>query len=108
MPSLILLSWRDIPAQIIAREGRASAKRELPLRFTQAIDAAAMAAGAKDADAYLAEWRRGEPVPCGPDLEAEAARAAAEIEADYPPKRLAALAKAGGWEVAPSAEAADG
>ena len=27
-------------------------------------------------DAYLEQWRRAEPVPCGDDLEAEAAAAA--------------------------------
>jgi hypothetical protein len=46
MASLIVLFWRDIPAQVIVRAGRQSAKRELPLRFTEAIDRAAMRAGA--------------------------------------------------------------
>ena len=42
-----------------------------------------MRAGAKSADAYLDDWRRGEPIPCGDDLEARAAAAAARLEAEY-------------------------
>ena len=70
MASLIILYWRDIPSQVIVKAGRTAAKRELSERFIRAIDAAAMHAGAKSADAYLDDWRRGEPIPCGDDLEA--------------------------------------
>ena len=69
MANLIVLYWRDIPSQVIVKAGRSSAKRQLSERFIRAIDAAAMHAGAKSDDAYLAEWRRGEPIPCGDDLE---------------------------------------
>ncbi len=72
MASLTVLYWRDIPSQVIVKAGRAAAKRQLSERFIRAIDAAAMHADAKSDDAYLAEWRRGEPMPCGEDLEAEA------------------------------------
>ena len=60
MASLTILYWRDIPAQVIAKAGRTSAKRELPLRFTEAIDMAAMRSGAAGTDDYLAAWRRGD------------------------------------------------
>ena len=69
MASLTILYWRDIPSQVIVKAGRSAAKRELSERFIRAIDAAAMHAGAKSDDAYLAEWRRGEPIACGDDLE---------------------------------------
>ena len=36
--NLIIVYWRDIPAQVIVKKGRTSAKRELTLRFTEAID----------------------------------------------------------------------
>jgi hypothetical protein len=98
MSTLTILYWRDIPAQVIARTGRNSAKRELSPRFTQTIDMAAMNSGARDADAYLAEWRRGEPISCSADLEAEAMRSAAELEAGYDDVRLKALALNGGRE----------
>jgi hypothetical protein len=96
--NIIITYWRDIPAQVTAKEGRTSAKRELPLRFTEAIDMAAMRSGAAGTDDYLAEWRRGEPQPCGSDLEAEVSAALTKIEAEYDKERLVALAKNGGRE----------
>ena len=98
MAQLIITYWRDIPAQVTAKEGRTTAKREMSLRFTEAIDMAAMRSGAAGTDDYLAEWRRGEPQPCGGDLEAEVSAALAKIEAEYDKERLVALAKNGGRE----------
>ncbi len=98
MASLTILYWRDIPSQVIVKSGRSSAKRELSERFIRAIDAAAMHAGAKSDDAYLAEWRRGEPIPCGDDLEKEAGAAAERLEKEYDTHRLAILAKHDGRE----------
>ncbi len=96
MADLVVLYWRDIPAQVIVRKGRATAKRELPLRFTEAIDMAAMRSGAAETDAYLAEWRRGDPQTVGDDLEAEAEKAAAAIDTQWTKERLTEIAKAGG------------
>ena len=96
MADLIIVFWRDIPAQVIVKKGRQNAKRELPLRFTEAIDMAAMRSGAAESGAYLEEWRKAAPVPVGDDLEAEADKAMAAIEAEYGRDRLVALAKAGG------------
>lgn len=101
MASLTVLYWRDIPAQILARQGRQSARRELSLRFTEAIDMAAMRSGAKDSEAYLGAWRRGDPAPCDDNLEAAADQLMNEIEAAYPDTRLAALVTSAGWETAP-------
>ena len=91
MAQKIIVYWRDIPAQVIIKKGRKTAKRELEERFIQAVDRCAMRVGARDTDAYLAEWRRGEPVECGDDLEAEADTAKAAIETDYTNARLKAL-----------------
>ena len=96
MADLIVVYWRDIPAQVIVRKGRQNAKRELPLRFTEAIDMCAMRTGAGDTNAYLAEWRKADPVPVTDDLEAEADRALAAIDSEYDKDRLVALVKAGG------------
>jgi hypothetical protein len=95
---LIVVYWRDIPAQVIVKKGRQSARRELPLRFTEAIDMCAMRVGARDTDAYLAEWRRAAPQPVGDDIEAEAEAAAMSLQENYPDDRLTALVKAGGHD----------
>jgi hypothetical protein len=100
MPQLIITYWRDIPTMVVAKQGRTSAKRELPLRFTEAIDMAAMRSGAAGTDDYLAEFRRSAPLECGDDLEAEVSAAAAKIETQYDKDRLVALAKNGGRESA--------
>ena len=81
---------------MIVKAGRKAAKRELPERFVQAIDACAMRVGASDTDAYLAEWRRGAPEPCGDDLEAEADAALARLENEYGRDRLRQLVDNGG------------
>ena len=102
MAQMITLYWRDIPAQVIAERGRGrkreQAKIELHRRFAIAIDAAAMRDGADSTDDYLAGWRRGEPVECGEDLEAEAADRAAALEAEYPAERVKSLVDNGGRE----------
>ena len=96
MPEVTIVYWRDIPAQVIIKKGRTNAKRELSLRFIEAIDMCAMRTGAAETDDYLAEWRKAEPTPVSDDLEAEADKAAAELEAAYDRERLVALVKAGG------------
>jgi len=99
MAQLQIVYWRDIPAQVMVKAGRRNqAKRELSLRFTEAIDMAAMRTGAAETDEYLAEWRRGDAVPVGDDLEAEAQQAMDAIENDYDKARLVALVKNGGRE----------
>lgn len=102
MAERIVVYWRDIPAQVIVKIGRKAAKRELPERFVQAIDRCAMRTDARNDDAYLAEWRRGTPEPCGEDLEAEADAAAARLESDYGTDRLRQLVDNGGWQDRPA------
>ena len=66
MADLIVVYWRDIPAQVIAKAGRRNqVKIELDQRFAKAIDIAAMKGGARDDDAYLADWRKAAPVGVG-------------------------------------------
>lgn len=88
MAQLIVVRWRDIPAQVIVKVGRKSARRQLSERFEKAIDMCAMRVGAKDADAYLADWRRDDPVEVDGDLEDAAAAAATELETEFTDQKL--------------------
>ena len=97
MPELTVIWWRDIPAQVTAKDGRTRASRELPTRFQEAIDAAAMRGGLIGTDEYLEEWRR-EPRACGDDLEAEVAREADRLDAAYDDDVLERLVRASGKE----------
>ena len=97
MPDVTVVYWRDIPAQVIVGKGRRGSKRQLEERFEQAMDRAAMKVNAKDADAYLAEWRKADPytVDGEPDaiVEAEALR----LEAEYDNAKLKELIAKDGW-----------
>ncbi|MEO8859656.1 MAG: virulence factor [Burkholderiaceae bacterium] len=98
MAKLIMISWRDIPAQVLVKAGRETAKVQLPLRFQEAIDRAAMRAGKASSDAYLADWKRSEPRACGNELQAEAKAEAARIEARYSDEDLLRLVRCHGLE----------
>ena len=96
MGSLIVISWRDIPAQVIAKSGRDAAKVQLSQRFQEAVDRAAMRAGKGSSDAYLADWARSAPRPCSDDLKAEAAAEAARLESKFTDEDLERLIRAKG------------
>jgi hypothetical protein len=96
MASLIIISWRDIPAQVIVKRGRETAKVQLSQRFQEAVDRAAMRAGKGSSDAYLADWARSAPRVVGEDLQAEAAGEAARLEAKFTDTDLDRLIRAKG------------
>ncbi|MEO0619882.1 MAG: virulence factor [Pseudomonadota bacterium] len=97
MPQKIIVYWRDIPAQVIIKAGRKNAKRQLPERFEQAIDMAAMRSGASETDDYLADWRRADPEDiAGDDIEALADSEAASLDTTYDAERIKTLIANGG------------
>lgn len=96
MPDVTVVFWRDIPAQVIVGKGRRGSKVQLSERFEQAIDRCAMKVGAKDADAYMAEWRKAPPYEVEGEPDAIAAAEAARLEAEYDTPRLKALIDAEG------------
>lgn len=103
MPQLVIVSWRDIPAQVIVGKGRRAAKRALPERFEQAIDRCAMKVGAKDDDAYLAEWRKSEPVEREGDAEEIAEAEMTRLVNEYDQTRIKTLIENEGWAERPAA-----
>ena len=97
MALVTIVYWRDIPAQVIVGKGRTAAKLPLPERFEQAIDRCAMKIGARDTDAYLAEWRKADQVEMAGDPQ-EIARAEADrLEAEYDLERIKTLIANDGW-----------
>src|SRR5258707_11244386 len=95
MASMTVIWWRDIPAQVVARDGRRSSKTVLHPRFQVAIDKAASRAGKRAYGEYIEEWHkiaRG----CGDDLEAEVNAEVERLEAEYDKHRLAELIQSGG------------
>lgn len=97
MPDVVVVFWRDIPAQVIVGKGRAASKVKLTERFEQAIDRCAMKVGARDADAYLAEWRKAAPYVVDGDQADVAASEAARLEVEFDATRLKSLIDTDGW-----------
>ena len=97
MADVVIVYWRDIPAQVIVGKGHGAAKVQLPERFEQAIDRCAMKIGAKDADAYLAEWRKAAPFAVDGEAADVAAAEAARLDAAYDTDRIKALIANDGW-----------
>ena len=100
--TLTVIWWRDIPAQVVAKSGRQAHKIVLHPRFQVAIDKAAMKAGRKQWDNYIAEWRK-ESRRCGDDLEAEATAEVQRLESAYDKHVLARLIASGGVDEATAA-----
>jgi hypothetical protein len=69
-----VLYWREIPSLVKATDGAAEVSLRLPQRFHDAIDDAAMQAGATDTEAYLAGWHWG-PILTRPGAAREVAEA---------------------------------
>ena len=101
MASLTVIWWRDIPAQVLARDGRRASKEVLHPRFQVAIDKAASRAGKRSYNEYIEEWRR-DARPCSEEIETEVAAEVARLETEYDKHRLAQLIQSGGVDGGPA------
>ena len=94
---VVVIYWRDIPAQVNGQAGRERHQIVLPGRFQRAIDRAKRKARIVTAHEDVAQWRR-ESRPCAGDVEAEARAVAAGLERDYSQERLGRIAVAAGFD----------
>jgi hypothetical protein len=97
MPEVTIVYWRDIPAQVIVGKGRKGSKKQLPERFEQAIDRAAMKGGLEGTDDYLAEWRKADPYDVDGEPADIAQSEALRIDTEYDQERIKALIANDGW-----------
>jgi hypothetical protein len=96
--SIQIVYWRDIPAQVKGKAGRARGGRQLSDRFQVFIDRAAMRSGLFNTDDYLNEWRTSDTQDREGELDAALDAVAAELEAAYPDERLEKIVNGGGRE----------
>jgi hypothetical protein len=82
-----ILYWKDLPAQVRARDGSRQIKKALPEHFQQAIDARAMLEGATDEESYLAAWRWSEWHSREGDAQTVLDQIVAELESYLEPRR---------------------
>ena len=81
--------WRELPSMVAARRDDETVKAQLPPRFQEAIDEAAMRLGDTGADDYLAGWGRS-PWTAATGTPAEVLdRVVAELDAEWPVSRVA-------------------
>ena len=83
-----VMRWHQIPSMVIAREGELVIKVQLPSRFQEAIDEAAMRMGEIDADAYTSGWARDPWVQASELPQALADRVAEELEKEFSVENL--------------------
>ena len=95
--SVVVIMWRDIPAQVNAQSGRDRHQVMLSAKFQRAVDRAKRKAGIYTAEEDVAQWRR-ISLPLTGTLEESAQREAERIEAEFSRERLGVLAFAGGYE----------
>lgn len=106
-PTIVTIWWRDIPAQLTARSGGDQHKVLLHARFQHAIDRAAAVAGLTSTHDYVQEWRSS-AAPLGEgDVAAQLDQRCAEIEGEYPRRRLELLVSTGGLDTGSDDEAGD-
>jgi hypothetical protein len=87
-----IMYWQDIPAQVKAEDDEGNrAKAMLPDRFSQAIDAAAMAEGSTDSDAYLNGWDWSAEAERAGDAQAVIDALVAELDEAFPQQRLSEM-----------------
>ena len=98
MAKSIIIFWRDIPSQVVVKQGRTSAKVQLSKRFMEAIDKAAMRAGRQGSKEYLEDWRRVIET-CQGDPETLANTIAEELEQMYSDDILKAIVKNKGLKI---------
>jgi hypothetical protein len=96
---VVVILWRDIPAQVNAQAGRERHQVLLSSKFQRAVDRAKRKAKVHTAQEDVAQWRRVSK-PLSGDLAGAAQAEADRLEAEYSTERLGRLAFAGGWEAA--------
>jgi hypothetical protein len=96
-PEVVVIMWRDIPAQVNGRSGRDRHQVMLAAKFQRAIDRAKRKAGIVTAQEDVAQWRR-VSAPCAGDPATEAANTARRLNDEYSVERLGKIAFNGGFD----------
>jgi cvfA/B/C family virulence factor len=94
---VVVIMWRDIPAQVNGQAGRVRHQVPLDPKFQRAIDRAKRKARIVTAQDDVAQWRR-VSTPCDGDPAAAAEQTARRLDGDYSEQRLGKIAYNGGNE----------
>ncbi len=84
MASYQILYWHGIPCQVRAKDRSGRVSKELPPRFMEAVDKAAMASKSVDGESYTEGFNWGPREQRDGTPEEVATAVVAEIDAQYP------------------------
>jgi hypothetical protein len=93
---LKIVYWRDIPGQVVIREGRRSTRLRLSGRFMQAIERAAYRLKKKQQDALFEPWHDVDQPLDGEDIRVQARQLVQHLESQYTEEVLETLIRASG------------
>jgi len=92
---LKIVFWRDIPGQVVIRQGRRSTRLRLPPRFSRAIERAAYRLKKKQQDALFEPWHD-VAQPFSGDVEQQAEELLRHLDSYYTDEVLETLIRANG------------
>ena len=95
MAQLKIVFWRDIPGQIVIREGRRSTRLRLPARFMKAIERASYRLKKTQQDAMFEPWHD-VAQPFEGDVTQQARQLLQQLEKHYTDEVLENLIRASG------------
>ena len=95
MAQLKIVFWRDIPGQIVIREGRRSTRLRLPVRFMKAIERASYRLKKSQQDAMFEPWHD-VAQPFDGDVTQQARQLLQQLDTHYTDEVLETLIRASG------------
>ncbi|MFV2032435.1 MAG: virulence factor [Gammaproteobacteria bacterium] len=95
MAKLKIVYWRDIPGQVVVREGRRNTRLRLPARFMKAIERAAYRLKKHQKDALFEPWHDVEQ-PFNGDVREQADKLVQRLKEQYSDAVLDKLIRASG------------
>ena len=96
MGQLKIVYWRDIPGQVVIRDGGRSKRLRLPTRFMRAIERAAYRLKKQQQDALFEPWHDVAQPLDGDDIGSQAQRLMQQLDAHYTDEVLETLIRASG------------
>jgi hypothetical protein len=101
---LKIVYWRDIPGQVVIREGGRSTRLRLPYRFMKAIERAGYRLRKKQQDALFEPWHD-VTHPFSGNIREQASLLVQQLEAQYTQEVLETLVRASGIDETHSPDA---
>ena len=95
MAQLRIVYWRDIPGQVVIREGRRNTRLRLSPRFSRAIERAAYRLKKRDENALFDPWHD-VAQPFDGDVREQAQQLVQNLEIQYTDEVLETLIRASG------------